>query len=179
MPSTERVGKDKFVQFTYYITDDNGVTVEQADTPMSCVFGRHNRLYESVEKLMLDGEVGNEVAADITPEEGAWGQPDPNLIIEQSLVDVPQKYRVIGAEAEFRNDKGEAKSFFVTKIEDDKLVLDGNHPFAGKTMKFHLKITLIRDASMPEIINGVGNSQDSTAEPVEDSADSTESNKVH
>ncbi|MCK5902671.1 MAG: hypothetical protein KAG28_05925 [Cocleimonas sp.] len=155
MSSSERVGKDKFVQFTYFINDEAGKTLEHIDRPISCVFLRHNRLYGSVERLMEGCSVGDEISSNITPKEGVWGISNPALIIEQNIQDVPPQYRTIGAEAQFKNEKGESKSFFVSKIEGNTLTLNGNHPFAGRTMSFHLKITLIRDATMPEMINGV------------------------
>lgn len=165
MSSAERVGKDKFVQFTYSITDNNGDTLERIDMPMSCVFLRHNRLYDSVEQLMAGCVVGDEVSSDISHQEGAWGDSDPTLIVEQNLYDVPVEFRNIGAEAQFENEKGETKSFFVTKIEGDKLTLDGNHPFAGKTMGFHVKITLVRDATPQEIASGVSATYDMSTPP--------------
>jgi len=53
----------------------------------------------------------------------------------------------LGAEVQMQNEMGEIKSFFVTKIEDGKLTVDGNHPLAGKELKVHIKILEVRDAT--------------------------------
>ena len=45
-----------------------------------------------------------------------------------------------------RNEEGETKTFYVTRIEDGTLTIDGNHPMAGKTLTVNLKILEVRDA---------------------------------
>ena len=53
------------------------------------------------------------------------------------------------------NDQGDSRKFTVTRIEDGKLTVDGNHPMAGKAITFHIKVIEIRDATPEEIANGV------------------------
>ncbi|MHB1238987.1 MAG: FKBP-type peptidyl-prolyl cis-trans isomerase, partial [Gammaproteobacteria bacterium] len=60
-----------------------------------------------------------------------------------------------GAQAEFQNDRGQTKTFMVTRIEEGRLTLDGNHPFAGKILHYKAKIVEIRDARPDELENGV------------------------
>jgi FKBP-type peptidyl-prolyl cis-trans isomerase SlyD len=54
-----------------------------------------------------------------------------------------------------QNDRGETRSFFVSKIEADKLTVDGNHPFAGKTLTYAVTVADIRDASEEEKQKGI------------------------
>ena len=53
------------------------------------------------------------------------------------------------------NDQGDARKFVVSRIENGKLTVDGNHPMAGKVITFHIKVVDIRDATDEEIHNGV------------------------
>ena len=55
------------------------------------------------------------------------------------------------------NNEGEAKSFIVTKIENGKLTVDGNHPLAGKAAHFSINIIAVRDATADELENGASN----------------------
>jgi FKBP-type peptidyl-prolyl cis-trans isomerase SlyD len=84
-------------------------------------------------------------------ENGEWwagkGQP--------SIENVPDEFRRIGADVEMMNDQGDSKKFTVTRIEDGKLTVDGNHPMAGKTIIFRIKVTDIRDATPEEQVKGV------------------------
>ena len=62
-----------------------------------------------------------------------------------------------GAEVEFQNDHGEVKVFRVTKIDNGKLTVDGNHPFAGKRITYNITVQTVRDATPDELSNGVQN----------------------
>ena len=52
-----------------------------------------------------------------------------------------------------QNETGEVKSFFVTKIEDGKLTVDGNHPLAGKELVVRVKILEVRDATKEDAMH--------------------------
>ena len=43
-----------------------------------------------------------------------------------------------------RDDSGHARSFTVVKIEGYKVLLDGNHAVAGKTLRFTVTVTAVR-----------------------------------
>jgi FKBP-type peptidyl-prolyl cis-trans isomerase SlyD len=91
---------------------------------------------------------------ELTPEEG-FGMHDPDLTYTDDLENVPPECRRLGAEVEMMNDQGDTRKFTVTRIENGKLTVDGNHPMAGKTIVFHIRVTGIRDATEEEIANGV------------------------
>ena len=61
---------------------------------------------------------------------------DPALTFTDETDNVPPEYHYLGAEVEFENAQGEAMKFRVTKIENGKLTIDANYPFAGQTVKF-------------------------------------------
>jgi FKBP-type peptidyl-prolyl cis-trans isomerase SlyD len=44
--------------------------------------------------------------------------------------------------------------FTVTDIADGKVVLDGNHPWAGKRLRFECRILDVRPATQEEIQHG-------------------------
>lgn len=49
------------------------------------------------------------------------------------------------------NEKGESKSFLVTRIDDKTLTIDGNNPLCGREVIFKLEILTVRNATEPEI----------------------------
>lgn len=51
-----------------------------------------------------------------------------------------------------QNERGENKTFRVSRIENSKLTVDGNHPFAGRSLTYRLRILTVRDATPEEII---------------------------
>jgi FKBP-type peptidyl-prolyl cis-trans isomerase SlyD len=148
------VSENKVVSFTYSIVDDTGAVIEQSDLPISYVHGGRHDLFEKVEQELEGSVVGDTVAVELTPEEG-FGEHDPDLTYTDDLENVPPEFRRVGAEVEMMNDQGDTRKFIVTRIRDGKLTVDGNHPMAGKTIVFHIRVTGIRDATEEEIANGV------------------------
>ena len=148
------VGRGKVVSFTYSIVDESGELLEQSDLPISYVHGGQHDLFEKVEQGLDGSVVGDTVDVSLTPEEG-FGSHDASLSFTDSIENVPDEFRRVGAEVEMMNDEGDSKKFVVTHIEDGKLTVDGNHPMAGKVIIFHIKVTAIRDALDEELVNGV------------------------
>jgi FKBP-type peptidyl-prolyl cis-trans isomerase SlyD len=57
----------------------------------------------------------------------------------------------VGGQLEGTTDDGTPRVFHVLKIKGDQVFLDGNHPLAGKELKFVLKVTGVRKATGEEI----------------------------
>ncbi|HEY9052007.1 MAG TPA: FKBP-type peptidyl-prolyl cis-trans isomerase, partial [Gammaproteobacteria bacterium] len=122
--SDQRVRKNKVVQFTYSIADENGNIVEQVDLPVNYVHGATQMgLIERVERALEGCRIGETIEVTLPPEEG-FGRHDPDLTFSDDIENVPPQFRHVGAQVEMMNDSGESKSFVVTKIEDGKLTVD-------------------------------------------------------
>jgi FKBP-type peptidyl-prolyl cis-trans isomerase SlyD len=52
------------------------------------------------------------------------------------------------------NDKGQTRSFLVTRIDDKTLTVDGNNPLCGREVVFTLEIQTVREATDEEIKAG-------------------------
>lgn len=155
--SSQKICRNKAVQFTYTITDDQGNVVEQVDLPVHYVHGASSiGLIERVERALEGRAMGDSIEVELPPSEG-FGDYDPELTFTDDLENVPPQFRKIGAQVEMANGEGEAKTFVVSKIEGDKLTVDGNHPLAGKIATFKVKILEVRDATADEIRNGISN----------------------
>ena len=153
----QRISLNKVVQFTYSISDEDGNIVEQVDLPVQYVHGASNMgLIEPVERALNGARVGDRVEAQVSPSEG-FGELDPSLCFVDDIENVPPQFRQVGMKVEMANDAGETKEFTITKIENDKVTIDGNHPLAGKVAKFLVSVLSIREATADEIKNGVTN----------------------
>jgi FKBP-type peptidyl-prolyl cis-trans isomerase SlyD len=152
--SEPRVSKEKVVYFTYVIRDDAGEEMERSDLPVGYVHGIGGKLLPKLEEALEGSAAGDSVEIVLEPADG-FGEHDPHLTFTDDLENVPEPFRHIGAQAEFRNDHGDLKTFTVTRIENGRLTLDGNHPFAGKAMHYRAKIVEVRDARPEELASGV------------------------
>ncbi len=84
----------------------------------------------------------------------AFGPKLDELIFTDNIENVPMEYRAISASVTMQNDKGGTKDFVVSKIENGKLTIDGNHPLAAKNIIVLVEVLTIRDATADEIIAG-------------------------
>ena len=149
-----QVEENKVVSVTYYIEDESGETVERIDIPVSFLYGEKSGLFKKVNKAIDGLELGSEISVVLEPKDG-FGVLNPDLTFTDQIENVPAEYRSIGSQAEFSNESGETRKFVVTHVDEGTVTLDGNHPFAGKTMSFHIKITDIREPTSDELKNGV------------------------
>jgi FKBP-type peptidyl-prolyl cis-trans isomerase SlyD len=63
------------------------------------------------------------------------------------------------------NDKGQTRSFLVTRIDDETLTVDGNNPLCGRDVVFTLEILAVRDASDEEMKVGGGTGAEADVDP--------------
>ena len=153
---SEKISNGKFVSLVYTITDEEDNILEHNDMPTQYVQGAKNQVIKKIE-IALDGhQIGDLVHVALTPEEG-FGPHQPELTFSDDISSVPPQFHSIGAEVEFQDNNDESKIFRVTKIADGKLTVDGNHPFAGKTITYNITVKEVRDATENELKNGVEN----------------------
>jgi len=151
--ATDVIIKDSAVYLTYSISDSGGELVERSDLPVGYIHGRNDRLHAKIEQA-LDGHMqGDSLVVDLEPSEG-FGEHDPSLTYTDSIDKVPEHFHQIGAQVEMTNDNGESRTFIVSKIENGKLTVDGNHPFAGKAVSFNVEVVAVRSATEEELERG-------------------------
>ena len=151
--SEQKVEENKVVSLTYVIVDETGAVLEQYDMPISYVHGPNSNMYPKVAQALEGARVGDEIEVTLHPAEG-FGERDPSLTFSDAIDNVPPEYRHLGAEATFQNEQGETVTMTVVKMENGQIELDGNHPFAGKTVTFKLRVQEIRDATEQEVGSG-------------------------
>jgi FKBP-type peptidyl-prolyl cis-trans isomerase SlyD len=152
--STPFVSKHKVVAVTYSILDESGAILEQSDIPVHYVHGGPNDMFPDVEEALDGCAPGASIEVVLRPDR-AFGEHDPALTFVDDIDNVPPQFRHIGAEVQMQNASGEVRSFFVSNIDNGKLTVDGNHPFAGKTLTYALTVADIREATDEEKQKGV------------------------
>jgi FKBP-type peptidyl-prolyl cis-trans isomerase SlyD len=148
--SAEVIKPGKFVSLTYSIADTDGNLLEQNDIPVSYIHGGDTELIGGMDRAVAGKAAGDTIEMTVPPEDG-FGPHDPSLTFVDDIENVPPQFRRVGAEVQMQNEAGEAKTFQVTRLEDGKLTVDGNHPLAGKTLFVRVKILEVRDATMEDM----------------------------
>lgn len=151
--SDDVVGHGKVVYITYSVLNEDGQVVGQQDMPTGYVHGAGSGLFATVERALEGRRPGDEVSAQVPPEEG-FGTSDPALVIVEDIDNVPPTIRYVGAEAELQNDNGDVLTFRVVGIADGKITLDANHLMAGRTATVAATVVSVRNATPEEMASG-------------------------
>ncbi|HAS80393.1 MAG TPA: peptidylprolyl isomerase [Fusobacteriaceae bacterium] len=97
-----------------------------------------------LEEALLGKKVGDKFNVKISPNKG-YGEYDENLTIEMPIEDFDGMGLYEGLEFEAETDNG-IGVFTIKEVisEEDKVVVDGNHPYAGMTLNFEIKVLKVK-----------------------------------
>jgi FKBP-type peptidyl-prolyl cis-trans isomerase SlyD len=144
-----KIEKDTAVTLRYSVADATGRRVEESTEPMVYLHGGYGNTFAKIEEA-LEGQLpGFKTTLELAPQD-AFGLRDESLVQTIPKSQFPPGVKV-GGQLQGHDDQGQAQHFTVMKIKGDKVLLDGNHPFAGKTLRFSLTVTEVRAASAEEI----------------------------
>ena len=149
-----QIAPNSVAAFHYTLTDDQNQVIDSSAgrDPLTYLHGS-GQIVPGLEKQMDGHSVGDKFIAEVAPEEG-YGVLQPELLQEvprdafQGVEDIQP-----GMQFQGRGPQGEI-NVTVTKVEDDKVFIDGNHPLAGKTLHFAIEVTDVREASAEELKHG-------------------------
>lgn len=131
---------------------DSGELLEYRDDLVYLHGGYEPRL-PRLQQAMEGFEVGFKTEVELTAEEG-FGAYDPNLVITGGSDEFPAEARQPGTVLDGEAPDGTVIQFRVTRVEDDTITVDGNHPLAGLPLRFVVEIVAIREATAEEIEAG-------------------------
>ena len=144
-----KIEKNTAVTLRYKVADTTGKLLEESSEPMVYLHGGYGNTLPKIEEA-LDGKMsGYQTTLALQPQD-AFGLRDESLVQTIPKTQFPPGVKV-GGQLEGRGEDGRAHVFTVMKIKGDKVMLDGNHPFAGKALRFTLAVTEVRTATDEEI----------------------------
>lgn len=147
----QRITANKHVQLSYEVIDaESGNVLTSMEEPLAYVHGVNEILAPAV-MMHLEGKAAGEVVEVPIDCNQIYGPRDESLVLTESVDKVPEEYRKIGTAILMENNKGQTKSFLVTKIEGTLVTFDGNNPLCGKEVIYKLSVLAVRDATPAEI----------------------------
>ena len=163
--SSEAVRDGKFVELTYEVTDrKSGQLLTRVEFPLGYVHGHNEILAPSVHKA-LEGKRAGEVIEVPIDGNRIFGARDESLVVTDRIDNVPEEYRRLGTSILMENDKGQSRSFLVTRMDDQTLTVDGNNPLCGREIVFKLAVLSVRDATDEETRAGGAIIPDADVDP--------------
>lgn len=135
------------VQITYTLTDDAGEVLDsnEGQAPLRYVHGRQE-IVPGLERA-LDGLRAGDERRVTVPAADAYGPVDPGAVAEVPRQTVPADALVPGTELVARRQDGATRAVRVKEVRESTVVLDLNHPLAGKTLHFDVRIVDVAPAA--------------------------------
>jgi len=149
-----KIGKGRVVRMNYTLCDESGTTIESSlgKEPLTYLHGLGS-LIPGLEKILDGAEPGLKTTVTILPRD-AYGEKDPQAVIQAARGDFPEGLKLApGVEVQADTPDGPI-TFIVISIDGDEVVLDANHPLAGKTLTFDIEVLEVREATADELAHG-------------------------
>lgn len=128
------------VRIEYTLTDETGEILDSTEgrEPLTYVHGRR-QIIPGLEQALAGLRVGDQKQVTVAPKD-AYGLVDPQARAEVPRHAVPPEALVPGTELVARSADGATRLVTVLEIRPDTVVVDLNHPLAGKTLRFDVRV---------------------------------------
>jgi FKBP-type peptidyl-prolyl cis-trans isomerase SlyD len=151
---SQAVADGKVVTIHFTLSTEGEVADSTASgEPINYLHGADN-IVPGLESALLGRAAGDKVNVSVAPENGYGARVDaPPMRVprDQFPPDFPiQVGMPIGGE----DANGNVIPFWITHVDAGSVVVDPNHPLAGKTLDFQVEIVAVRDASQDELDHG-------------------------
>lgn len=141
------------VAFHYTLSDDAGNELDSTlgGEPNVYLHGAGN-IIRGLELALLGRKAGDKFQATIEAAQGygefipGMVQTVPRSLLEGRDIEVGMRFKA--------TTKGGPLAFVIKEIRDDEIVVDGNHPLAGKTLHFDISVEAVREATIEELSHG-------------------------
>lgn len=146
-----RIEKDKIVTLNYILKSDSGAIVDRSDNGSFMYLHGAKNIIPGLETALEGKSAGDDVSVSVSPDQG-YGvrdesriQPIPRQKFEQTE-DIE-----LGMQFQAQGPGGEMFVVTVVGVDEQNVVVDGNHPLAGVQLNFEVNIIDVRDASASEL----------------------------
>jgi FKBP-type peptidyl-prolyl cis-trans isomerase SlyD len=135
-------GKEVSIEYTLKLEDKTVVDTNVGSEPLTYTQGA-NEIIPGLEKQLEGMKAGDTKQVEVKPAEG-YGEVIQEAFQEVKREQVPENVK-IGDLLQGQDPNGQRIQARVTEIKDKTVVLDFNHPLAGKTLYFDVKILKVQE----------------------------------
>ena len=148
------IANDMVVTLLCDMCDIDGMVLKQAER-VTYLHGGYDGVLPALEKILEGKELGDVVSLDLPPED-AEGEYNAALVRVEPRTAFPHPPEIgsffQGGEMPTYDEQN--VEYRVVAIDGDEIILDGNHPLAGKTLRLLCTVVDVRKATEAELIVG-------------------------
>lgn len=135
-------GKEVSIEYTLTLEDKTIVDTNVGGEPFTFVQG-NQQVIPGLEKEVEGLKVGDTKKITVKPEEG-YGAVNKEAFLEVDKGQLPPEALHAGAQIQGQTPDGQPLRGQVKEVKDTTVVLDFNHPLAGQTLYFDVKVLDIK-----------------------------------
>lgn len=149
-----KIASNKVATIEYSVRSEEGDLIDSSgEQPMAYLHG-HAQIIPGLEKALEGLAAGEKTETTIGPDEG-YGARDENKVVKVERSQLPDDLSPeIGMILGATGPDGQTIPLWVVGLEDDTVVLDGNHPLAGRSLSFEAEVKEVREATPEELQHG-------------------------
>jgi FKBP-type peptidyl-prolyl cis-trans isomerase SlyD len=154
MTNILKVEDGQVVSMDYTLrVDGEVVDTSEGREPLDFLQGVGN-IIPGLERELYGMEVGQSKKVVVAAAD-AYGEFQDDAVVSVPKGEFPPQIPLeIGTELQVRGQNDETLYGRITKVEDENVELNFNHPLAGKELHFDVTITALREASDDELLQG-------------------------
>ena len=135
------------VNYTGKLSDGQVFDSSEGKEPIEFTLGQ-GQLIPGFEKGLIDMKLNEKKTITIAKEE-AYGDINNDLIQEVEKTQLPQDLTPeVGMGLVSKSPDGQEMNLLVVEVREESIVIDGNHPLAGKELIFDLEVVEIKDTEI-------------------------------
>lgn len=138
-------GKRVSIEYTVTLEDQTQVDTNVGGAPLTYTQGEQ-QILPALQKKIVGLAAGESTQAVLAPDE-AYGAVNQNAFQEVDKNRIPEEGRKVGMQLETKDASGQTQHPRVHDITENTVVLDFNHPLAGRTLTIDVKVLKVEDPS--------------------------------
>ena len=146
-----KIEQNTQVEFSYTISDATGAVLARSEENDHATYIHGYGLILPKLETALAGKSAGETFTVFVPKDEGYGEYEKELVFEVDKSIFHTDNLTVGMEFE---DERSGNSVKVLELRDDKVLVDANHPYAGKDLTFEIKVEKV-EASKDEDINAL------------------------
>ncbi len=131
-------GKQVAIEYSVFSDDNTQIDTNIGKDPLVFLFGSH-QILPALEEALRGLEVGDIKEVILNPD-NAYGDINPHAYKKVETKLIPEDLRFEGALLVVSDKQFGEMLIRIDSLDGEQIVLDFNHPLAGKTLKFDVKV---------------------------------------
>ncbi len=151
--SVMQIAKNAVASIEYVLKDAEGKIIDQSPEGQPLVYMHGTGVLVQGLEDALEGKSSGDEFTVTVPAAKAYGQRDENLVGKLPASEFSGMPLEVGSVYVIQTPAGRLPAM-VKDISSDVVVVDANHPLAGKDLTFDIKIADVREADAEELAHG-------------------------